>query len=148
VRNPKTSRDQFGHNDSHGPGRPESTDAATSYKEYLRRYIDDARAIGATPILVTPMCRRTFGSDGKLDDALGPYANAMKDVATEKKVGVIDLHSTSGELFQNLGEAASAELDNKAGDRTHFNEKGARAMAGLVMKELPAVEPSLRSLLK
>ena len=129
---------QFGHNDSHGSGRPESTDADTSFKEYLRRYIDDSRAIGATPLLVTPMCRRTFGPDGKLNDALRPYANAMKEVAAEKKVGVIDLHSTSGELFQKLGEAGSAELANKAGDRTHFNEKGARAMAELVMKELRA----------
>ena len=139
---------QFGHNDSHGPDRPESTDAATSFKEYLRWYIDDARAIGASPLLVTPMCRRIFSQGGKLDDALRPYANAMKEVAAEKKVGVIDLHTTSGELFQKLGEAGSAELANKAGDRTHFNEKGARAMAGLVMKELPAVEPSLRPFLK
>jgi len=139
---------QFGHNDSHGPDRPESTDAATSYKEYLRRYIDDARAISATPLLVTPMCRRTFGPDGKLDDALGPYASAMKEVAAEKKVGVIDLHTTSGELFQKLGEAGSAELANKAGDRTHFSEKGARVMAGLVLNELPAVEPALRPFLK
>ena len=139
---------QFGHNDSHGSGRPEPTDADTSFKEYLRRYIDDSRAIGATPLLVTPMCRRTFGPDGKLNDALRPYANAMKEVAAEKKVGVIDLHSTSGELFQKLGEAGSAELANKAGDRTHFNEKGARAMAELVMKELPTAEPSLRVLLK
>jgi len=37
---------------------------------------------------------------------------------------VIDLHATSGELFQNLGDAGSAELANKAGDRTDFNEKG------------------------
>lgn len=51
---------------------------------------------------------------------------------------MIDLHATSGELFQNLGDAGSAELANKAGDRTHFNEKGAKVMAELVMKELPA----------
>jgi hypothetical protein len=61
---------------------------------------------------------------------------------------VIDLHTTSGELFQKLGYAGSAELANKAGDRTHFNEKGARAMAELVIKELPDVEPSVRALLK
>src|SRR5438046_2796697 len=53
------------------------------YKEYLRRYIDDARAISASPLLVTPMCRRIFGPDGRLTDALGPYANAMKEVAAE-----------------------------------------------------------------
>ena len=134
---------QFGHNDSHGRDRPEATDAATTYKDYLRQYIGDCRASGATPILVTPMHRRTFGRDGKLHDILRPYATAMKEVAAEKKVAVIDLHAMSGELFQKLGEAGSAEMANKVGDQTHFNEKGARAMAALVMQELPEAEPRL-----
>ena len=94
------------------------------------------------------MCRRIFNSAGQLEDALSPYAKAMKEVAVETQVGVIDLHSRSRELFQNLGDPGSAELANKAGDRTHFHEQGARAMAGLVMKELPEVEPSLRPFLK
>ena len=37
---------QFGHNDSHAPERPESTDAATDYKDYLRRYVDESRGRG------------------------------------------------------------------------------------------------------
>jgi len=139
---------QFGHNDSHARSRPESTDAATDYRDYLRRYIDDARAIGATPVLVTPMHRRTFGPDGKLRDILRPYAEAMKAVAAEKKVGLVDLHTMSGELFEKLGDAGSAKLANKQGDRTHFNAEGAKAMAALVMRELPAAEPSLKPLLK
>ena len=139
---------QFGHNDSHAPDRPEATDAATTYREYLRQYIADCRASGATPILVTPMHRRTFGLDGKLRDILRPYAEAMKAVAADKKVAVIDLHATSGELFQKLGSAGSAELANKAGDQTHFNEKGARAMAQLVLETLPKVEPRLTRELK
>ena len=138
---------QFGHNDSHAAGRPESTEAPTDYKDYLRRYIDEARATGAMPILITPMHRRTFGTDGQLTDILRPYANAMKEVAAEKKVAVIDLHAASGKLFQQLGEAASAKMANQSGDRTHFNEQGAKAMAGLVMKEL-SVEPSLKKHLK
>ena len=139
---------QFGHNDSHGPGKGESTDAATDYRDYLRRYIDESRAAGATLILVTPMHRRTFGSGGKLKDILQPYASAMKAVASEKKVSVIDLHTASGELFQRLGDAGSAELANKPNDRTHFGEKGARAMAELVMKELSKADPRLKSELK
>ena len=54
---------QFGHNDSHSPDKPEATDARTDYRVYLRRYIDDARAIHSTPILITPMVRRDFGRD-------------------------------------------------------------------------------------
>ncbi len=138
---------QFGHNDSHGPDRPESTDAATGYKDYLRRYIDDARAISATPILVTPMVRRTF-EDGKLRDDLTAYAAAMKEVASEKKAAVVDLHAASLKLVTQLGEAASAKHANAPGDRTHFSEAGAKAMAELVMQELPAVEPSLQKHLR
>jgi len=89
------------------------------------------------------MHRRTFGRDGKLHDILRPYATAMKEVAAEKQVAVIDLHTMSGELFQKLGEAGSAEMANKAGDQTHFNVKGARAMVALVIKELPKAEPRL-----
>lgn len=138
---------QFGHNDSHDPSKPEATDAATTYKDFLRRYIDDARNIGATPILVTPMCRRIF--DGpKLKDALLPYSDAMKEVAAEKKVALVDLHAASHDYFESLGEAGSAELANKAGDQTHFNEKGAKAMAALVLKQLPDADPILKEHLK
>jgi pectin methylesterase-like acyl-CoA thioesterase/lysophospholipase L1-like esterase len=144
---PKFILIQFGHNDSHDPSRPEATDAATTYKDFLRRYIDEARAIGATPILVTPMCRRIF-EGGKLQDALLPYADAMKEIAVEKKVGLVDLHSMSKAYFEKLGETASLETANKAGDQTHFNEKGAKAMAELVMKELPAAAPELKDELR
>ena len=139
---------QFGHNDSHSPDKPESTDAKTTFKDYLRQYIDDSRAIGARPVLVTPMCRRTFGGDDRLKDALLPYANAMKEVAVEKRVPLVDLHAASARLFEQLGPTGSKALANEPGDATHFNEKGARAMAGLVMQELPAVEPSLKKYLK
>jgi len=139
---------QFGHNDSHDPGKPEATDAATDYKDYLRHYIDDTRAIVATPILVTPMVRRTFRADGGLDDGLQRYADAMEGVGVEKKVPVIDLHASSKKLVEQLGPEKSAEMANKQGDNTHFNENGARAMADLVMKELPVAAPKLKDYLK
>lgn len=94
------------------------------------------------------MVRRTFDADGKLDDPLQRYADAMKDVATEKNVPVIDLHASSKEMVVRLGPTAAAELANKAGDATHFNEKGARAMADLVMKELPVAAPKLKMFLR
>jgi lysophospholipase L1-like esterase len=94
------------------------------------------------------MVRRTFGPDGKLDDNLIPYANAMKEVGQEKHVALIDLHASSNELVEKLGPSASAEMANKKGDLTHFNEKGARAMADLVMQELPAAAPKLKEYLK
>lgn len=139
---------QFGHNDSHTPDHPEATDAGTDYRTNLCRYIDDARAAGATPILITPMVRRTFGPDGKLQDGLQSYAEAMKRVGSEKNVPVIDLHASSKALVESLGLKESMKMAAKAGDYTHFNVAGAKAMAELVMKELPPVSPVLKKHLK
>jgi lysophospholipase L1-like esterase len=139
---------QFGHNDSHPKERPEATDAATDYRDYLRRYVTEARAAGAVPVFVTPMHRRTFKPDGTLEDILRPYADAMKAVASELHVPVVDLHAMSGELYLKLGPDKCHELENKPGDNTHFGEKGARTMAELVMSKLPDAVPELRPLVK
>lgn len=139
---------QFGHNDSHARDRPESTDATGEYRDLLRRYVDDARAGGATPVLVTPMHRRRFDPDGKATQELLPYADAMKAVAKEKQVALVDLHAASGALFEQLGDAGSADLSCSATDRTHFSAKGAKAMAELVLKSLATAEPRLAARLK
>jgi pectinesterase len=57
---------QFGHNDQPGKGPQRETDAATTYRDFLRKYIDEARAVGAKPILVTSVVRRQFDPDGSL----------------------------------------------------------------------------------
>ena len=134
---------QFGHNDSHAPDRPESTDAATDFQDYLRRYIDESRAINATPILVTPVQRRTYRPSGTLNNSLIVYANAMKKIAARKKVSVVDLNASSGQLYEQLGVVANDIVANAPEDRTHFNEEGARMIAHLVMQELTQLEPRL-----
>lgn len=143
---------QFGHNDSHAKDKPESTDAATDYCDNLRRYIAEAREAGAEPILITPVRRRTFRSNGALSSELAPYADAMKRVAEEQRVKLIDLHTTSGELYTRLGEEASTgftpNLPDTAdrpglGDRTHFTSEGALAMAKLVAEGLRGFYPDL-----
>jgi lysophospholipase L1-like esterase len=127
---------QFGHNDSHEKGKPESTDAATDFRDNLRKFVDEARAVGGRPVFITPMHRRTFRADGGLADILEPYAEAMRIVAREKNVPLVDLHAASGKLFLKLGDAGSADLSDSPAGRTHFSEKGARVMADLVAAEL------------
>jgi len=134
---------QFGHNDSHAPGRPESTDAATEFPANLRRYVEEARAAGATPILLTPVVRRVFNADGRLVGELRPYAEATRRVASEMQVPLVDIQASSLKLVESLGPERSAAMANEPGDRTHFNEHGARSMADLVMRELPAAAPGL-----
>jgi len=138
---------QFGHNDCPGKGE-RSTDPNSDYGDYLRKYIDDSRKIGATPILVTPMARRTFTKDGRMADTLRPYAEAMIRVAAERKVPVIDLHKRSIALFEKLGDAGSASLSCSPGDRTHFSEKGARTLAEIVAEEAFKAVPDLRPYMK
>jgi len=90
---------QFGHNDSQAPDHPEATDAATAYQECLRQYVGDCRAGGVTPILVTPMHRRTFVPDGKLRDILRPYATATRGEQTAAR----------GRKRDRLGNSVSGE---------------------------------------
>jgi pectinesterase len=65
---------QFGHNDVPGKGPARETDAATTYRENLTRYIEEVRAAGGTPVLVTSIVRRNFTPEGKIKrDSLAPY---------------------------------------------------------------------------
>lgn len=137
---------QFGHNDCPGKG-DRSTDPESDFRDYLRKYINDAGSIGAVPILVTPMTRRRF-RDGRVQTILRPYAEAMLTTGKEEDVAVIDLHAASVELFNRLGDEGSADLSPSESDRTHFSRKGAHAMAQLISngirERVPALEKYLR----
>lgn len=138
---------QFGHNDMPGKGPERETDPATTYRDNLIRFVDEARAIGAKPILVTSMTRRHF-KDGKINSDLIPYVEAVKKVAAEKKLPLIDLHTRSIELFEKLGEKGCEELsptDPKTGkvDKTHLNAKGGEAVGKLVAAEVKKTIPAL-----
>ncbi len=92
---------QFGHNDQPGkPGR--STDLATEFPANMKRYVDEVRAVGGKPILVTPLTRRQF-KDGKLVDDLGPWADAVRKVAEETRTPLVDLHARSQAAVQAMG---------------------------------------------
>lgn len=138
---------QFGHNDSHAKDKPESTDADTNYTEFLRKYVDDVRAAKATPILITPMHRGNFNKD-IITAELQPYADAMKNVAKEKNVVCIDLYFSSGKFMQELGADGLASFFCAPKDRTHFSEKGAIAIAELIVKDLAASGTPLAGYLK
>tara|TARA_R110002111_G_scaffold256979_3_gene324704 strand:- start:28427 stop:29164 length:738 start_codon:yes stop_codon:yes gene_type:complete len=137
---------QFGHNDCPGKGDRE-TDPATTYQDYLRQYIDEARAANIKPVLVTPMTRRRF-QNGTIWTTLRPYADAMLKVGREKNVPVIDLHQKSVAMFNQLGDEKSADFSPSETDRTHFSGKGAREIARLVAEEIPTQVPDLKPYLK
>lgn len=99
---------QFGHNDQPGkPGR--STDLASEFPSNLRRYVADVRAAGAVPILTTPLTRRMF-RNGRLVRDLDPWAEAVRRVAAEERVALVDLNRASAALVEVIGPLAAAGL--------------------------------------
>jgi lysophospholipase L1-like esterase len=99
---------QLGHNDQ--PGKAErSTDLATEFPANLRRYIEEARAAGAQPVLITPLTRRMF-KDGKLQNDLAPWAAATIKVAADMKVPLVELNAKSAEAIQTMGSVAANEF--------------------------------------
>jgi len=140
---------QFGHNDQPGKGPARETDPQTTYREYLKHYIDEARAAGAEPILVTSLTRRIFTADGRIRTTLLPYVEGMKAVAAEKKVPLVDLHTRSVELCEKLGPTEAKTFgpphpdDPKLVDGTHLNTKGAAVFAAIIVAELKTVAPEL-----
>ncbi len=141
---------QFGHNDSHEPTNVEATPPA-EYKGYLQAFIDEAKAKGANPVLVSPMYRRNFvngtlvsynPSPGQND--LAPYAAAMAEVAVasgNEDVPFIDLFTSSGAFMQAIGNDECITL-LQPGDVTHWNRKGATVMAALVARGVATMFPT------
>jgi lysophospholipase L1-like esterase len=137
---------QFGHNDQPGkPGR--STDLATEYPANLARYVVEAKALGAQPVLVTPLTRRSF-RDGTLNNDLRPWADAARAVASAQQVPLLDLNASSAAAVQAMGQAeadtlAEAPPGAPRFDRTHLGPKGACLFAGMVAQSLPTLLPPL-----
>ena len=142
-------------------GLPAPTDARgtnpqTTYRDMLRAFIDEAREMGVTPVLVGPICRAYFqGNDikrnGKHDlgdkfskiendvlyenqslpagDSAMSYVKAMKVVAAEKDVPFIDLTEATRQLYLSYGETQCLSLLFCAGDKTHTNAMGGNLVA-------------------
>jgi lysophospholipase L1-like esterase len=144
---------QFGHNDQKETG--EGVGPFTSYKSSLRRFIVEARKKGAQPVLVTSMLRRRFDQSGRIIDTLAPYPEAMRKVAAEEKVPLIDLNAMSRTLFEAMGPEGSkrAFVHYPAGtfpgqreelkDDSHFSAYGAYQLAKCVVEGIKKEVPSL-----
>ena len=139
---------QFGHNDQPGKGIDRETDPATTYPQFMARYVDEARAIGAKPVLVTSLTRRQWNKsgDGKITSTLEPYVAAVKKVAAEKNVPLVDLHAASKKLCELLGQKRCNELSpmtTNGVDNTHLNAKGSKVFGRMVAEELVKAVPEL-----
>ena len=81
------------------------------------------------------MHRRTFGEEGKITNSHGDYPEAVREVAKEEKVPLIDLTALSKDLYEPLGKEASGRLF-KEGDGTHHNNYGAYQLAKSIVQSV------------
>ena len=143
---------QFGHNDSKTEDSTRSAPARTLYRQLLTRFVLEARAKGANPVLLTPVGRRYFDEAGQRKDDHGEYPGVVREVAQAQRVPLIDLHEQSWKMYSALGEAGSRPLfwsyqngyyqENPVppakNDNTHFSEYGATRVAQLVAQAVQA----------
>lgn len=132
------------------------TNPSTTYKDYLRKYIDEARAMGVNPVLVGPICRMYFSgntirrngrhdlgdgfskitSTGVLTNQKVPatdhsmdYVQSMKDVAAEKDVPFVDLTTATADLYLSYGDSDCHSILGDGAGSTHLSATGAALIA-------------------
>ena len=144
---------QFGHNDEVSTKKTYAT--PDEFKANLARFVNEAKAKGVKPVLITPVARRKFNASGSIEDTHAEYAQYVRDIAVKENVPLIDLDKKSMDMLQKLGPDQSKFLYNYTQpgehpnypdghtDDTHFNELGARKVAEIVLAELKIVQPDI-----
>ena len=146
---------QFGHNDGGIPDEPTrarsslpGTDDRTldiqnpilkrpetvhTFGWYMKKYVEDTRAKGATPIICSLIPRKTW-RDGKIARNGADYAGWAQQVADSEHVGFIDLNNIIADRYDALGETAVEPLF--ADPHTHTSLAGAQLNAAAVVTGL------------
>ncbi len=129
---------QMGHNDMSSKAE-RWTDEVHEFPDNLRRFVTEARAAGAIPVLVTPLTLRDF-KNGRLYDVLASWSDQVRKVAHETSTPLIDLNADSAALVQKLGPVAAMEFAMSPSSP----EEKAAAATGTTLLARPAepyVEP-------
>jgi lysophospholipase L1-like esterase len=130
---------QFGHNDMKENWPQTYVAPQTTYREYLRVFVGEARRRGAIPVLVTSMHRRNFDAQGKIINTLGEYPEGVRQTAQAEKVPLIDLHTMSAAFYEALGPGKSPLAFGANGkDATHHSAYGAYELARCVVEGIRA----------
>ncbi len=147
---------QFGHNDE-SKDKGDRYSPPDSFKMNLSRFVAEARARQAVPILVTPVSRRKFDASGQALPTHAEYSPLVAEVARQENVLFIDLDEKSRNLYQRFGPEPSKWLflqlqpgehpnhPEGKNDNTHFSELGARLIAQIMWRALVDAVPDLAS---
>ncbi len=108
-----------------------------TFKWYMRQHVEAIKKSGAIPVLLTPMCRIFFDSDGKITPHFGEkdgYITAVKQLADEEGILCLDMFDITKALYEQYGVLTTQGLHNikedGTVDLTHYNKFGANLIAG------------------
>jgi lysophospholipase L1-like esterase len=130
---------QFGHNDM----KSNAENALATFKSGLTKAVEEARKHDATPVLVTPVSRRTFDKDGKITNSFvtskgDDYLAAVKEVAEQTKAALIDLNAMSATLYESFGTEKApllfAHPEGRPVDGTHHDDFGSYEIAKCILE--------------
>lgn len=150
---------QFGHNDQ-SKDKGERYTPPEAFKTNLIKFVEEVRANGANPVLMTPVMRRRFDRDGKFYDTHGEYPGYTRMVAKEHKVPLIDMQRKSEaviikygvegskKLFLQLAPGQNANYPKGVEDNTHFSTLGAEEMAKLAIEGIRETKLKLKKYIK
>jgi len=144
---------QFGHNDEVPTKKTATTEV--QFHDNLLRFVTETRAKQGIPVLITPVARRKFDANGKIQGTHEVYSEIVRKLAAEQNVPLIDLDRESQAMLQKLGPDNSKMLYNHLdkgenpnypdgrADDTHFSELGARKMAEIVLADIKSLKLDL-----
>lgn len=142
---------QFGHNDEK-PDVERHTDPYTTYQDYLLKYVNAAREKRVHPVFITPLSRRHFTEDGKIEDTHTEYPQAMIELAKRENIPCINLCESSKLLLECTGDIESrkwfmyfpvgtySNYKKDMTDNTHLHYEGAVVMAGLIADDIRSLQ--------
>lgn len=152
---------EFGHNDEKIEDPSRYTNPHTAYRHNLIKFVEESRAKGAIPVLLTSIARRNFNEKGVLVPTHGDYPLETRLVAQELNVPFIDLEYYTEQLEESYGPEKSKLLhlhykadenpyyDKDKADDTHLSLLGATSIAQIVINQIKeSKEPSLKVLQK
>ncbi len=132
---------QFGHNDQ----KPEKNISMADLTANLITFVDEVRAVGAIPILVTSLTRRRFSSStGKVTENLVDVTEAAMEAASKSKAHIVDLNGASTEYVNSIGADNAATYNLIPADFTHLNDEGSVVFGNLVAMLIDAEVSEVR----
>ena len=147
---------QFGHNDAKESDTTRYAAAYGAYQDNIRLFVDHALSVGAKPVLFTPVSRRWFDDKGNLKtNCHGDYPDAVKQVAAEYGLPIIDANAITQQWLISLGDEATRKYymwlpegtnpkhPKGLQDNTHTNAAGARKIVNLLLPEIVKIIPEL-----